>query len=245
MKNRINQTSFISAPMLTQLNQRATAICLLILSLILTGFTAQEAIAAKRKLTVTCSEQDAEIFANGKLMGKGSAIIIVQAYSEVTVRVEKVGFLFEEIIFYNKPNFPYPPKTHHFKLRSDDAYEASRATDVANVDLEMATDRAMDDAWRIINSVVLSYFDVLETIDKETGYIRTAWTVHNFTQSTVRTRAIIKRGSVNPLTFKLKLISEIAPGAGVSVKEDQLFKEWPRVLRQYDPVTVELPNRVK
>ena len=131
------------------------------------------------------------------------------------------------------------------KMRVDDAYEASKQTDIANVDLELPTSKSIDDAWQILNRVILNYMDVIETTDKETGYLRTAWTVQNFTQATVRTRIIIKQGTLDPLSYKLKLVSEIARGSGVSAKEDQLFKEWDRVLRQFEPIATELPSRMK
>ena len=87
--------------------------------------------------------------------------------------------------------------------------------------------------------------DVIETTDKETGYIRTAWTVQNFTMATVRTRIIVKQGTLKPLAYKFKLVSEIAFGSGVSPKDDQLFKEWDRVLRKFEPIATELPSRMK
>ncbi|MFT4982182.1 MAG: hypothetical protein ACI9UR_002052, partial [Bacteroidia bacterium] len=31
----------------------------------------------------------------------------------------------------------------------------------------------------------------------------------------------------------------------VSPKDDQLFKEWDRVLRKYEPIASELPSRMK
>lgn len=204
-----------------------------------------DAEARKRKTMVSCSEADAEIIANGISMGKGSVLIIVPAYAEVTIEFVKTGFLRETITLFNKPNHPYAPKTYHMKMRVDDAYEASKQTDIANVDLSLPTTKPLDDAWQVLNRVILSYMDVIETTDKETGYIRTAWTVQNFTMATVRTRIIVKQGTLKPLAYKFKLVSEIAFGSGVSPKDDQLFKEWDRVLRKFEPIATELPSRMK
>ena len=122
--------------------------------------------AGTKKINVSCSENDAEIFANGQLMGKGKALIVMPAYTDVTVECVKVGFLTEKMQFYNKPNNPEPPKTYHFKMRVDDAYEASTKTDVANLDLELKTTKNEDDAWLLINRVILSYGVVLSCRNK-------------------------------------------------------------------------------
>ena len=76
-----------------------------LISSVLMG-SASDVEARKRKTMVTCSEQDAEIFANGISMGKGSALVIVPAYAQVHLEFVKVGFLTEEHTLYNKPNHP-------------------------------------------------------------------------------------------------------------------------------------------
>jgi len=102
-----------------------------------------------------------------------------------------------------------------------------------------------DDAWKLINQIVLTYIDVIEMTDKETGYLRTAWSLKTFLQNTVRTRIIVKEASTDPLIFKVKLISESSGLPMVSVKSDELFKEWDRVLRSYSNVIGEFQARVK
>ena len=67
--------------------------------------------------------------------------------------------------------------------------------------------------------------------DKETGYLRTAWSLKSFMQNTIRTRIIIKETSTEPLVFKIKLVSESSGLPLTSVKSDELYKEWDRVLR--------------
>tara|TARA_R110000787_G_scaffold81036_2_gene175883 strand:- start:42471 stop:42686 length:216 start_codon:yes stop_codon:yes gene_type:complete len=62
--------------------------------------------------------------------------------------------------------------------------------------------------------------------DKETGYLRTSWSLKAFRQNTVRTRMIIKESSSEPLVFKVKLISESSGLPMTSVKSDELYKEW-------------------
>jgi hypothetical protein len=102
-----------------------------------------------------------------------------------------------------------------------------------------------DKAWKLINQIVLSYIDVIEMTDKETGYLRTSWSLKTFRQNTVRTRMIVKESSSDPLTFKVKLVSEASGIPMTSVKSDELYKEWDRVLRSYSNVISEFQARVK
>lgn len=200
----------------------------------------------KKKVELGTSETDAEIFINGKLVGKGSAVITVPNDDCVTVIAKKVGFLTERIEFCNKKKMTRPPKTYYIEMKHDDAYDASIQTDIANVDIELkVNDMEKDRAWKLINQIVLSYIDVIEMTDKETGYLRTAWSLKTFKQNTVRTRIIVKEASSDPLTFKVKLVSEASGIPMVSVKSDELFKEWDRVLRSYSDVIGEFQARIK
>ena len=207
---------------------------------------ADELVAGKKKIEVGSSEADAEIYVNGKLVGKGSTVVTVPSDDCVTVIAKKIGFLTERIEFCNKKDMTKPPKTHYIEMRRDDAYDASIQTDIANVDIDIKVESmSKDDAWKLINQIVLTYIDVIEMTDKETGYLRTAWSLKTFLQNTVRTRIIVKEASTDPLIFKVKLISESSGLPMVSVKSDELFKEWDRVLRSYSNVIGEFQARVK
>jgi len=132
-----------------------------------------DAFAGKKAVRLSTSETDAEIYIDGKLMGKGNAEVIVMKNSCVTVKVLKVGFLDEKITFCNKKNSAEPPKSYYIEMKRDDAYDASVQTDVANIDIELKTTKNEQDAWRLISMIITSYFDVIEVTDKETGYLRT------------------------------------------------------------------------
>ncbi|MFT5752177.1 MAG: hypothetical protein ACI86L_001690 [Dokdonia sp.] len=200
----------------------------------------------KKKVQVGSSEADAEIFVNGKMVGKGSAVITVPKNDCVTVLAKKIGFLTERIEFCNKKKMTAPPKTYYIEMKRDDAYDASIQTDIANIDIELkCNSMGKDKAWKLINQIVLSYIDVIEMTDKETGYLRTSWSLKTFRQNTVRTRMIVKESSSDPLTFKVKLVSEASGIPMTSVKSDELYKEWDRVLRSYSNVISEFQARVK
>lgn len=200
----------------------------------------------KKKVELGTSEADAEIFLNGKMIGKGSTLITVPKEDCVTVIAKKVGFLTERIEFCNKRGMTSPPKTYYIEMKRDDAYDASIQTDIANIDIEMKVESMdKDRAWKLINQIVLNYIDVIEMTDKETGYLRTSWSLKTFRQNSVRTRIIVKESNTDPLIFKVKLVSEASGIPMVSVKSDELFKEWDRVLRSYSDVISEFQARVK
>lgn len=217
-----------------------------LLSFILVIGVSLTVTAGKKKVLVSCSEPEAEIFSNGIKVGTGQAEIIVLSKSCVTVNIRRVGFLDVEETICNKKGFPKPPKTKYFELITDPAYDASVHTDMANTDIEVQlnTSRNEVDSWKILNQIVTTYFDVIEIADRETGYLRTAWNLHTFDHVTVRTRVIVKMGSLEPLSYKVKLVSEIA-GPGTSVKNDHLFAEWDRVLRTYETVIDQITSRLK
>jgi hypothetical protein len=221
--------------------KRTTKLFLLLLVILATGFSA---FAGKKEVKFNVSEQDARIYVDGKLMGSGQLIITIPSYSCVVVKVEKLGYLIGNIEFCNKPDFTPPPKTYYYQMEKDDAYDASEATDMANIDIEIKTKKSETEAWKLLSQIITSYFDVIEVTDRETGYLRTSWVVQSFKQQTVRTRIIVKLGESDPLTYKIKLVSEVASGGQVSVKSDELFKEWDRILRKYREVIHEVQTRL-
>lgn len=199
----------------------------------------------KRTVSLGCSIEDAQIYVNGKLMGKGSMDITISSKSCVTVIVKATGYFTERIEFCNKKGWTKPPKTYYVEMIRDDSFDASVQTDIANIDIELKSTMSKTKTWKLINQIVLNYIDIIEMTDKETGYLRTAWSLKTFKHSTIRTRIIVKESSSSPLVFKVKLVSEYADSARISVKRDELFKEWDRVLRSFSNMLPELQARIK
>jgi hypothetical protein len=131
-------------------------------------------------------------------------------------------------------------------MKRDDALEASIKTDQANVDFAVVVNPQLDatNSWKLTTQIVTDYFDAIEVSDKETSYLRTAWSIQTFEQNTIRTRLIIKLGNSNPLTFKIKLVSEASGVAGTSVKADEQFREWDRILRKYQNIISDFTTRL-
>ena len=200
--------------------------------------------AGKKVIRFSVSEPDAKIFVDGKPIGTGQAQIVVQSHTCIAVKVEKPGFITGKIEFCNKPEFTDLPKTFFMQLEKDDAIEASEPADNVNTDIDVKTSKKEIDAWKLMSQIITSYFDVIEVTDRETGYLRTSWVAQSFKQSTVRTRIIVKLGSTDPLSYKIKLVSEQAGAPQTTVKNDELFKEWDRILRRYKEIIREIQTRV-
>jgi len=213
--------------------------------LTLTTIEAAAEVVGGKKVTIGVSQSDAEIWVNGKMVAKGSTEIKVEKNSCANISIRKVGYLEEQLEICNNKTSIWE-KSKYFEMKRDDSYDASIQTDIANVDIELIVNTMdKDTAWKLINQIVLNYIDVIEMTDKETGYLRTAWSLKAFKQNTVRTRIIVKESSTDPLVFKAKLISEYSGSALTSVKADELYKEWDRVLRSYSDVISEFQARVK
>jgi hypothetical protein len=221
-----------------------TNLSLILFCILLIGL-GNPAMAGKKKILFSTSEPDAQIYIDGKLMGSGQVEVIVLNNSCVTVRVEKIGFLIETINFCNKKGSAVPPKSYYVQMRRDDAYDASVQTDIANIDIQIKTSKEELQAWKLLSQIITSYFDVIEVTDRETGYLRTSWVVQSFQQNTIRSRVIVKLGNSDPLVYKVKLVSEESRMPGTSVKSDELFREWDRVLRKFENIQEELRSRLQ
>lgn len=133
-------------------------------------------------------------------------------------------------------------------------FAPSRATDQAYiaVTIECSPPRSEAQAWKLLASIALSHFDVLENSDSESGYLRTACAVKLFYRAEgrvperlVRTRVIVKRTSESPLRYTVKLVSKLSRTAGGSPEHDELFEPWDRLLNSYADVIAVLQARLK
>ncbi|MCF6222977.1 MAG: hypothetical protein L3J34_04535 [Flavobacteriaceae bacterium] len=202
-------------------------------------------LVGKKKIKLTCSQSDAEIYVNDKLMGKGSFEIKVPDEGCTTVEVIKEGYITAKEEFCNKKGLSKLPSKYHFSLKKDDAFDATVHSDIVNVDFKITALKGKDESWKKINQIILNQFDAIEIADKETGYLRTSWVVKRFKYSAVRTRFIVKEFSSNPLVYKVKLASEHSQNAMAGANQGEHFKEWGRVLRKYSNIESEIQARVK
>lgn len=200
-----------------------------------------------RVVRVNTTPESAEIKMNGKIVGNGEYEVKIPNGECVEVIIFKDGFITKKLNYCNSNEYQEPPVYDHIELGEDEAFKTSVSTDMANVNVTIEVDPKISEleAWKLISSIVMSEFDVLEVTDKETGYIRTAWEVQSFNnESTIRTRVIVKMGDSDPLKYIIKIASERADNV-VSVKDDQEFEEWNRILKRYQYIIEEAQARLK
>jgi len=208
------------------------------LSLLFFSFAAN----AKTKIINVTADEGAHVFLNGKEVGNSATVVIRNNGEVAYVKVEKPGFITANRQYSFVKSKRELPDNEYIQLEPDEAYNSSMVTDQANKDIDLKTNLHEDEAWKLISRIVTNYFDVIEVTDKSTGYLRTAWVVKKFNGGTVRTRLIIKTGTASPLSYKIKLSSEISESdAGTS---DESFKPWSRVMRSYDGLISEMQNRL-
>ena len=209
--------------------------------LLIMVFMVTQSIAGTAVIKIS-TDADAQIYVNGSLVSSGKAEIKVGKNSKVNVKVKKAGYLSEERN-YNNDGVMKLPKGEFITLQKDASFESSSTTDLANHDVDIKTDKTEEDAWKKLSSIITNTFDVIEVTDKSTGYLRTAWAVKKFGPVTIRTRLVIKTGNENPLSYKVKIISERSETA-TSAREDEKFETWDRLLRTYDNVIPEMQSRL-
>lgn len=204
-----------------------------------------------RLVKITTNPNDAAIEIAGKRVGTGSYDLKVPKNGSVEVRVSKDGYVRYIKNYYNQPNMQEPPVTDFIEMNVDEAYTSSVSSDLANVRITVPvnTEYTSEEAWRILSSIITRYFDILETVDYNTGYLTTSWQVQNFQSSVIRTRVIVSSGgNSDQLAYAIKLISQEAYLDGqnaVTVKDDEKFEDWARILKKYEGLIEEVQARLQ
>lgn len=200
-----------------------------------------------RLVRINTTPNDAFIKVDGKRVATGEYEVKVLDGVCVEVIVEKPGFVPVVKSLCNQINMQAPPVNDHIVLKTDEAYTSSIQSDQANVNFNVSVGatRNPEDAWKIMNQIITNYFDVIEMSDKETSYIRTAWSIKNFPNNTIRTRIIVKPGSTGNLQYVVKIQSEASGSSNTAAKDDEKFREWDRLLNTYKDVISEMQARLR
>jgi len=200
-----------------------------------------------RVVRINTTPNDAVIKVDGKQVANGEHSVKILDGACVEVIVERAGFVPVIKNFCNQNNMQAPPTNEHIALKTDEAYTSSIQSDQANVNfsITVGATRTPEDAWKIINGIVTNYFDVIEMADKETSYLRTAWSMKNFPNNTIRTRVIVKPGNTGAQQYVVKIQSESSNAANTGAKDDEKFKEWERLLNTYKDVISEMQARLQ
>ncbi len=210
---------------------------------------ASDRVALSGRVVTVNGPAGSRIFVNQKQAGTGSFAVKIPDGGCVKVHVEQSGFVSWDQEFCAQDNAPVPPLEQAVELAPDESYAASVASDQANVNITVEVTPKLDElqAWKLLSSIVLGSFDVLENSDSQTGYLRTAWQTKSWaaTGTVIRTRIIVKRQSDSPLRYVVKIVSEHNKDARVSSSEDENFYPWDRLLNTYKDVIGEMQARLK
>lgn len=200
-----------------------------------------------QKVKITTSPQSAKIYVNGVSMGAGQLVVTVPSNECVTVQIVEEGFIQETRTYCKKRGVSPPPKTDYFQLQPDESYTSSLQSDIANneIVLNVKNDRTKSEAWKIIVTTILSKFDVLENNDEKLGYLRTSWVGATFKANTVRMRVIVKQSTEDPLSYKIKFVSENSGRSGTAFNADEQYRAFDRILKKYDGFLEELTTKLK
>ncbi len=210
-----------------------------------------KAVLEDRLVKITTAPNDAAIEIGGKRVGNGSYDLKVAKNSCVEIRVSKDGFIRYVKNYCNQANMQEPPASDFLEMVVDEAYTSSVSSDLANVRITVPVNPAHspEAAWKILSSIITGYFDILETVDYNTGYLTTSWQVQNFQSSIIRTRVIVSSGgNSDQLAYAVKLVSQEAYLDGknpVTVKDDERFQDWARILKKYDGLIQEIQARLQ
>ncbi len=228
-------------------NQKQTIMKALILSLfaLFALGTVQAQIGFGKGSSINTNVPNSRIYINGEKVGNGSVSNIKVPKNDcIKVEVFADGFVGKSVKYCNRKGMPKMQKTEYIELGVDPSFEASTSSDFANREIIINPKNfTVEKNWINIVRLVASYFDALEVNDNTVNYLRTSWVVDNFNAYTVRTRLIVRLSNENPQEFRFKIVSERASGQE-SVRADEKFKAWDRILKRYISFIDEVQSRI-
>jgi hypothetical protein len=201
-----------------------------------------------RVVQINTTPENAQIKIDGKVISNNGFKLVVLEGQCVEVEVSKEAFDTQKKNYCNTTNTGMLPITDHINLVEDEAWSSSIQSDQANVNFSITVNPALNEeaAWKMLSQIIMSQFDILEITDRATGYMRTAWHIRVFGNgTTIRTRVIVKQGNIDPLKYIVKIVSEISIVKNASVKDDENFREWDRLLKSYKDLIGEIQARLQ
>lgn len=196
-----------------------------------------------KDVKITVSPSDAKINIDGSYKADGIYTASFKKKDEfIVIKIEKAGYVTLETKFF----YSDKRKAISYTLRKDDTIENSIISANANQDFSVTVNPKFSDveAWKILNQIILNYFDEIKISDKMSGYLQTAWVYQSFPESKlqVRTRVTVKETmSSDGLSYKIKVSSEIAD---IQTNTEEGFSEWSRILKKYANIISEYQSRL-
>lgn len=225
------------------------------------------ALSFEAKLKFTAVPATAKIYFDGQLSGTGVAEITLERAILVEVKIVNEGYItFAKSYRYGKgsqfaknegkggyergkndytitldidPNYVSP------KEKENQLNNISSKTDSINkfIPLPVNSKLKPQDSWKLVKQVVSDYFDDNDETKPEDGTLKTAWHSQVVENKKIRTRIIVKTNTDG--SYKIKIQSEYSNDLNASVKDDEKFQEWDRVLRKFEPAIKDLSSKLQ
>lgn len=215
----------------------------LMLVMLLLSFSAEA-----RKVKLMVSPEDAEIYIDNQFVGTGTFEMIIKNMP-VVYRIQKTGYFTHEskVMPYDKRN------SISITLREDKYFISSTPSGLVNKYITVTIDPKyhtisengnldLSKAWRLINNVLLNYFDEFSASDYHGGYLQTPWAFKDYGEKMARCRVTVRDiSSVDLPAFQIKVSSEIA--TKVQAAKDN-YQESDRIPTYLQPMIEELQTRI-
>ncbi len=196
-----------------------------------------------KKIKIVTTPETAKIYVDGSYVSDGVYVLNFKRNDEFfSVKVEEPGYVKKTLKIYKSDS----RKNISITLQEDDALESSVTSDLANKYFTINVRKDVDEnlAWKILSQVLLNYFDEIKTSDKAAGYMNTAWYINRFPKADVKVRTRVQVKQItggDGLAYQIRISTEIAPQ---NSQGDHGYKQWPRVLKKYEPMINEMQSRI-
>lgn len=206
-----------------------------------------------KDIKISVTPDDAKIYIDGNYMGDGTVTATIRSKdSFISVKCEKPGYVTLETKIYYKDK----RKAVSYTLRRDSFFDVTTASGLVNkyFSVQISKDlytvdengkRNAELAWKEIHSIILNYFDEIQTTDIASGFVQTPWMYKSFPEAEkqVRSRVTVRESNFgSDLTFQIKIQSEAA--SLNALHRDESFQEIDRILKDLEPLIGEFQSRL-
>lgn len=205
-----------------------------------------------KKITIVVIPETADIKVNGSNYGNSPAVVDVKKDDFVSIEITCPGYEDFNTRVYGSDK----RKTIEYKLKKDTWTEVTTNSGIVNKFFSVAVDKNLytvdesgrmnpEKAWKLIHSILLNYFDEIESTDMASGFIQTPWKYKNYVENrrALRSRVSIRQTGIDDeLVFQIKIFSEEAPIEGRN--RDEAYRPTSQIMKELEPLISEFQTRL-
>ena len=194
---------------------------------------------------IVSEPSEAVITVNGNNLGNSPVSYLFDFGREPSIEVQavKTGYFTEQALLTGSDNSKIKDGRLLLRLDEDESYLATTTSEATNSWLRIQADAGLDKeaVWQRIVDAVTSRYPGMEMMDVVSGYVRSVYSNRKFKSRRgdfeVRTRFVGTIANRDPLTYKLRLDSDIRANA-----ED--WRPFSRVFREDQQMVEEIQSRL-